>query len=105
MCVHIVLAIVLSAYFAFFYVNPEVEELKASDVRIIIDSQEDFDQAIKADGRIYALGEIRGSINVSDISLDDLEYSGNDKEEKEQKIKSHLEGNYVYLAFFSDISS
>ena len=105
LCVHIVLAIVLSAYFAFFYVNPEVEELKASDVRIIIDSQEDFDQAIKADGRIYALGEIRGSINVSDISLDDLEYSGNDKEEKEQKIKSHLEGNYVYLAFFSDISS
>ncbi len=102
LCVHIVLAIVLSAYLIFFHVDSSVKELIDSDIRIVIDSQEEFDQAIKTDGRIYALGEMRGTINVSDISLDELDYHGNDKAEKEQKIKSYLEGNYIYIDFFSE---
>jgi len=100
--VHIVLAAALSVYLVFFHVDSSVQELMDSDVRIVIDSQEKFDEAIKTDGRIYALGKIRGTINVSDISLDDLVFRGNDKEKKVQKIKSYLNGDYVYIDFFSE---
>ncbi len=100
--VHIVLAAALSVYLVFFHVDSSVQELMDSDTRIVIDSQEKFDEAIKTDGRIYALGKIRGTINVSDISLDDLVFRGNDKEKKVQKIKSYLNGDYVYIDFFSE---
>lgn len=100
--VHIVLAAALSVYLIFFHVSSSVQELMDSDVRIVIDNQEEFDKAIKTDGRIYALGKIRGTINVSDISLNDLVFRGNDKEKKVQKIKSHLNGDYVYIDFFSE---
>ncbi|NLY72814.1 MAG: hypothetical protein GX079_03895 [Tissierellia bacterium] len=73
-----------------------------TDIRIIIDSQEKFDQALKTDGRIYALGKIGGTIRASDISLDELEYGGNDKAEKVEKIKSYLGGDYVYIDFISE---
>jgi len=102
LCVHIVLAIALSAYLIFLHVDPEVEAIKDAAIRIIIDSQEEFDQALKTDGRIYALGEMHGTIKASDISLENLEYRGNDKAEKVQKIKSYLAGNYVYIDFFSE---
>lgn len=105
LCVHIVLAIALSVYLVFFHVDPSVKELQDSDIRIVIDSQEDFDQAIKTDGRIYALGEMRGTLRVSDISLDNLDYRGNDKAEKVLKIKSQLDGDYVYIDFFSEVLS
>ena len=81
------------------------KELMDSDIRIVSDSQEDFDQALKTDGRIYALGEMRGTLRVSDISLDDLDYAGEDKAEKVQRIKSRLDGDYVYMDFFSEILS
>ncbi len=102
LCVHIALAALLSIYLVFFHVDSSVKELKASDIRIVIDSQEEFDEAIKTDGRIYALGEIRGSIKASDISLDDLEFDGKDKEDKVETIKSYLDGEYVYIDFFSE---
>ncbi len=102
LCVHIVLAAALSVYMVFFHVDSSVQALMDSDIRIVIDSQEAFDEAIQTDGRIYALGELRGTINVSDISLDALTYHGTDKEEKVQKIKSQLDGDYVYIDFFSE---
>lgn len=103
LCIHIVLAIILSIYLVFFYVDPKVQEIRDSDIRIIIDNQEEFDEAIKSDGRIYALGEIGGTMKASDISLDDLEYNGNNKENKVEKIKKSLDGDYVYIDFFSEI--
>lgn len=54
LCVHIVLAATLSVYMVFFHVDSSVKELMDSDIRIVIDSQEEFDQAIQSDGRIYA---------------------------------------------------
>lgn len=103
--VHLVLAVALSVYMAFFHVDKSVKELMESDIRIIIDSQEEFDEAIKSDGRIYAFGEIRGTISVADLDLADLEYHGKDKAEKVKTIKSYLDGNYVYLDFFSELLS
>ncbi len=105
LCLHLVLALALSIYVVFFHVDSSVKELMGSDIRIVIDSQEDFDQAIKTDGRIYALGDMRGTIRLSDLSLDDLDYAGKDKAEKVQRIKSQLDGDYVYLGLFSQILS
>lgn len=105
LCVHLVLAAALIAYILFFHVDSSVKNLEDSDIRIVIDSQEEFDQAIKTDGRIYALGEMRGTISLSDISLDDLDYGGKDKAEKVQEIVSSLDGNYIYISFFSEILS
>ena len=102
LCVHILLAVLLSIYLVFFHVDSSVKELMDTDIRIIIDSQEKFDQALKTDGRIYALGKIGGTIRASDISLDELEYGGNDKAEKVEKIKSYLGGDYVYIDFISE---
>lgn len=103
LCVHLVLAVVLSVYLVFFHVDTSARDLANSDIRIVVDSQEEFNEAIKTDGRIYALGEIRGDIRASDLSLDELEYNGSDKAEKVETIKSKLDGDYVYIDFFSEL--